>query len=98
MGPYLGERIVNAHQISLLASGAILLGYLVAALFFCRFWSVTRERLFGCFAVSFLLLAVERVLIVALQDMNHLPQIYLTRLIAFLVIAYAIWDKNRRSG
>ena len=34
-------------------SGAIMMGYLVAGLFFLRFWQETRDRLFLIFAVAF---------------------------------------------
>ena len=36
-----------------LVTGAIVMGYAVAGLFFIRFWRQTRDRLFLIFAVSF---------------------------------------------
>src|SRR5581483_7246492 len=50
---YLGARLmVNFF------SGMITMGFLVAALFFFRFWKQTRDFLFMSFAVSFILLAL----------------------------------------
>jgi hypothetical protein len=74
--------------------GAIVLGSWAIALFFFRFQKATRDRLFGFFAAAFLLLGLERV---GLEFMSGEPQslLYLIRLLAFLLILLAIWDKNR---
>ncbi len=45
-----------------LLAGAVTVGYLVAAGFFLRYWRKTAERLFFLFAVSFVLLALNRAL------------------------------------
>ena len=74
-------------------SGVLTMGYLVAALYFFRFWREARERLFGFFAFAFLLLAVQRILLVVLGPRDPL---YLIRLSAFVVIVIAVWDRNRR--
>ena len=77
-------------------AGMLAAGYLVAGLFFARFWSRTRERLFAMFAAAFWLLAIQRVAIVItarwLEDASWL---YTLRLAAFLLILIAIVDKNR---
>jgi hypothetical protein len=92
----MGELVMTAHDLSIALAGGILLGYLVIALFFLRFWRQTRARLFLCFAVAFLILAFERLMLLAgPTELVHLPLFYGTRLIAFLVIAWAIWDQNR---
>lgn len=84
------------HDLSIACSGAVLLGFGVISLFFWRFWQLTRERLFACFAVAFLILAIERVIILTVvPEVAHHPLFYCTRLVAFLVVASAIWDKNR---
>jgi len=42
-------------------------------------------------------LAAERAMILTeVVELIHRPLIYLTRLLAFLVIAWAIWDTNRK--
>jgi len=76
-----------------LLSGALLMGYAVAGLFFLRFWRETHDRLFGFFALAFFLLSIQR-LVIATTDTSSL--IYLVRLAAFVVILVAIVDKNRR--
>lgn len=77
-------------------SGAIILGYLIIGLFFLRFWRSTCERLFLWFAVAFVILALERVMLLTHPfEWVHDPLFYCTRLTAFLLIAWAIWDKNR---
>jgi hypothetical protein len=81
----------------LFLSGMLAAGYLVAAGFFLRFWRQTRDRLFASFAIAFVLLAVQRALIVEefalIEDKTWA---YVVRLLAFVVIAYAIVMKNRQ--
>jgi hypothetical protein len=79
-----------------LLSGAMAMGYLVAGLYFLRFWKDTEDRLFLIFAVAFGLLAAQRTLLTVLADRPdaHLP-LYVIRLLAFLLIIAAIVDKNR---
>lgn len=78
-------------------TGALVAMNLVAGLLFLRFWRDTRDRLFGIFAAAFALLAVQRALMLAYPDRAGYEQagIYLVRLVAFLLILYAIVDKNR---
>jgi hypothetical protein len=80
-------------------AGAICLAYLVAALFFLRFWKETRDRLFAMFAVAFAVLAANRALLVLLREMHEAHSwLYLFRLLAFMLILAAILDKNRASA
>ena len=77
-------------------SGAITLGFLVAGLFFLRFWRQTRDRLFLAFAFAFVLLGIGQ----AVQALADIPQedrsfIFLFRLAAFVLIIAAIVSKNR---
>lgn len=76
-------------------SGAITVGFLIVGLFFLRFWSRTRDRLFLAFAAAFWLLAVNQAL-VALAGIPREEQswIYLIRLAAFTLIIVAIVHKN----
>lgn len=77
-------------------SGAISLGFLVAAAFFMRFWHRTRDRLFMAFGVAFALLGVGQAVQVfgqiADEEQSYL---YLIRLAAFSTILVAIIRKNR---
>ena len=80
-------------------SGAITLGFLVAGLFFLRFWRKTHDGLFLAFALAFALLGGGQ----AVQALANIPQeersyIYLIRLEAFTLILVAIFRKNRASG
>lgn len=77
-------------------SGAITLGFLVAGLFFLRFWRRTRDSLFLAFAIAFALLGLAQ----AVQALANIPQeergfIFLIRLAAFAIILAAIVRKNR---
>lgn len=78
-------------------SGILVAGYLVAALFFLRFWTQSRDRLFALFAAAFGLLAIQRfALTVSGAPIEEQTLFYVLRLLAFAVIALAIIDKNRR--
>lgn len=80
-----------------LLSGALVAGYVVVALFFLRFWSTSRDRLFALFAGAFGVLAVQRLaLSLTGEFMENQTLFYLVRLAAFVVIIVAIVDKNRR--
>ena len=79
-------------------SGAIVMGFVVAGLFFLRFWKRTREGLFAAFAFAFWLLAVGQALL-AFTDIpvEERSWLYLLRLAAFALILVSIWIKNRRA-
>ncbi len=78
-------------------SGMLVAGYLVAALFFFRFWTQSRDRLFVLFAAAFGLLAIQRLaLAISGAPMEDRTMLYVLRLLAFGVIVFAIIDKNRR--
>ncbi len=80
--------------------GMIAAGYLIAGLFFAKFWSRTRDPLFASFAVAFWLLALNQALVVLITASEERSWTYLLRLAAFSLIAIAIIYKNaaRRSG
>lgn len=78
-------------------AGVLLGGYLVAALFFLKFWARSRDRLFAMFAAAFAILAVQRLALGLLHEhAEDRPEIYMIRLLAFVIIIVAIVDKNRR--
>ena len=80
-------------------SGAVTLGFLVAAGFFLRFWRKTQDRLFLAFAAAFVLLAVNQALAAFLgAGDERTPYTYLLRVLGFVLILYAIVDKNLSSG
>lgn len=76
-------------------SGASGLECLIAGLFFLRFWRRTGESLFLAFAFAFWLLGANAVLPVLLGRPAQMHgEVYLLRLLAFLLIILAILAKN----
>jgi hypothetical protein len=78
-------------------AGAIMVAAWAILVFFLRFWRKTGDRLFLFFAAAFLLLGIERIIILVLAS-DHQAFGYLIRLFAFLLILFAILDKNRKGG
>ena len=77
--------------------GAIVMACGVAGLFFLRFYRSTRDRLFLWFAVSFWLLALNWLGLLVFHPSNESGHyVYLIRLAAFLLLGWAIVDKNRQ--
>lgn len=77
-------------------SGAIATGWLVAGLFFFRFWRHTRDPFFLWFALSFWIEGGNRValgLITGAGEDN--PAFYMLRVVAYGLILFAIWQKNQ---
>lgn len=80
-------------------SGAVCALSCVAGLFFFRFWRKSRDRFFAFFAASFWLMALQRVVMLALRHTQEdLAGTYVIRLLAFVLILVAILDKNRVRG
>jgi hypothetical protein len=78
-------------------NGALSAGFLVAAVHFIRFWCQSRDRLFVYFAAAFVLLGLNAFALGLSTPQGDLRVvIYGLRLGAFVVILYAIYDKNRR--
>lgn len=68
----------------------------VAGLFFWCFWRRTRDRFFVFFALSFWIESANRLhLGLSAQVGEDAPLNYVVRLLAYLLILLAIWDKNR---
>lgn len=77
-------------------SGVLAAGLLVAALFFLRFWRESADRLFGLFAGAFALMGANALALgLTSPDNEFRVVLYGVRLLAFLLIFYAIFDKNR---
>lgn len=78
-------------------SGAVALGFLIAGLFFLRFWRRTADALFLAFAIAFGLLALAQIVIATINIyFEDSSAAYLIRLAAFGVIIAAIGRKNRK--
>ena len=79
-------------------SGAIAMGFIIAGLFFLRFWHRTRDNLFVAFAVAFWLLGAAQTLLTLINiPVEERSWVFLMRLAAFTLIIVAVWRKNRRS-
>jgi len=80
-------------------TGALAALDFVIALFFLRFHSRTRDRLFALFATAFGILGVQRLLLTVASDWGEdTVWLYGIRLVAFVLIIVAIVDKNRGAG
>lgn len=76
--------------------GGIAVGWLVAGLFFFRFWRHTRDRFFLYFALSFWIEAFNRVGLGLLAGSSENdPVFYGIRVVSYGLILLAIWQKNR---
>lgn len=79
--------------------GAIAAGWLVAGLFFFRFWRHTGDRFFLWFALSFWIESANRVALGLLGGRDESDALfYGFRLVAYALILLAIWQKNRPGG
>jgi len=77
-------------------SGAVTMGYAIASLFFLRFWRRTSDGLFLAFAVAFLLMVINSLLVaMANVPLENRAYLYLLRLVAFALIIGAVIQKTR---
>ena len=87
---------MDLDDLKTLLQGAQAMGGLIVTVFFLRYWRASHDRLFALFALAFGVLSVNAVaftLLRARDEETHF--LYVVRLAAFLIILYAIWDKNR---
>lgn len=85
-------------------SGVTAAMFLVAAIFFLKFWRASRNRFFALFAVACALFSLERVLSMIVfvtltpeiyKALEARGWVYILRLAGFGVITGAIIDRNR---
>lgn len=75
--------------------GAVIMGDVIAALFFVRFWKRTDDRLFLFFAASFIAIAVSRVVVDEyIPPVGYEPFGYMIRVLSYLFIIAGILYKN----
>lgn len=83
-------------SLTLVVSGALTMGYALAALFFTKFWRRTRVPLFGWFSLAFVLLATQRLMLVLFdRTPDAFPWSHVVRLFAFVMILTGIALQNR---
>ena len=76
-------------------AGLITMGFVIAGLFFLKFWVRTRDALFAVFAIAFWLLAANQGIVAFLRiPREEWTWVYLLRLAAFTLIIAAILYKN----
>lgn len=76
--------------------GALAALSFVIGLFFLRYWRTSRDRLFVFFVAAFWLMGLNWGGVAVGASDETRPYLYLLRLAAFVLIAVAIVDKNRR--
>jgi uncharacterized protein DUF5985 len=78
--------------------GAVIMGDVIAGLFFVRFWKMTGDRFFLFFAASFATVAVSRVVIDEdVPPFGYEPLGYMIRIASYLFIIAGILYKNTRA-
>ena len=76
--------------------GAVVMGDLIASLFFVRFWRITGDRFFLFFAASFIAIAVSRVVVdEGVPPFGHEALGYMIRILSYVFIIAGIIYKNR---
>jgi hypothetical protein len=76
--------------------GATFMAYLVAGLFFLRFWKETRDRFFISFAMAFAIMGFNQVAFIYVDpDSEARTYFYIARFFAFMLIFISIVNKNR---
>lgn len=77
--------------------GALAMGFLVAAMFFARFFTRTHDRFFAFMATAFAVMSVNQLALASFgEDSEYRSWLYVVRLSAFILILAAVVDKNRR--
>ncbi|KYG63212.1 hypothetical protein AZI86_16040 [Bdellovibrio bacteriovorus] len=77
--------------------GAVMMASLCNGLFFLKFWRKTGDRFFSMFAAAFILLSVERWLLLFIKTANETNTwVFMVRLVAFALIIGAVIDKNKK--
>ena len=74
--------------------GALAMAALSIGLFFVRYWRATRDRLFLMFSAAFWLLGLHWTLVTLAPALSEYSNVL--RFAAFVLIALAVMDKNRR--
>jgi peptidoglycan/LPS O-acetylase OafA/YrhL len=82
-------------QLASFLSGATAAGFVLAGVFFLRFWRRTQDRLFAAFSAAFLLLAANQTMItLGGVPSEYQTWVYLPKLAAFALLILAIVSKN----
>lgn len=87
------------YELKLLVIGMIAMGSFVIGLFFLKYWRLSRDGLFGAFALAFFIFGIERLALAQFGISSEQGgYLFWLRLLGFLLILYAVINKNRESG
>jgi len=79
-------------------SGSLTIAYLIAGVYFLRFWKRFHDPLFLAFAIAFWLLTLNQFLVSAWGAADERSgYAYLLRVFGFVIILFAIARKNASS-
>lgn len=93
--PIWKQLLATYPRLNQMLFGALAVAWIVASLLFARFWRMTRDRFFLFFAFAFFINGIDRIIAGLSNDGNELDALtYLIRLLTFLLIIFAIIDKN----
>lgn len=87
-------------EIIVFLSGITVATFLFSGVFFYKFYRTSEDPFYFLFSLACFLLAIERIAILgfigpAKTSAETAPWVYLIRLVAFLLILFAIISKNR---
>lgn len=86
-------------------AGATMAAYFASGLFFLKLWRTSQDKFFKFFAIACWFLSLERIVVLFVQtplspepkDQTELSSwIYLLRLCAYMMILFAVVEKNRK--
>jgi len=86
---------MTADELHHFLLGCVVVACAVAGLHFLRFWRRSGERLFLIFGVAFWTLGVNWLALAFTRQDEARTWLYVLRLLAFVLILWGIWDKNR---
>jgi hypothetical protein len=71
---------------------------LTASVQFLKFWRLSKDRFFVWFATAFFIFAISNAVRAVSNDVaEQTYYVYVPRLVGFLLILFAIFEKNRRA-
>lgn len=89
--------MISAQMMGNFLSGATMMGSMIIAVFFMKFWRKTHDRFFLLFSIAFWIFSAERLVLLrwggTIEEVE--TWVYFIRLAAFAVIIGSIVDKNR---
>jgi hypothetical protein len=89
---------MTGDQMNQFLQGALVMGCMIIALFFLRFWRKSHDRLFLFFSAAFWTMAVDWGALSFTNADEPNTALFIVRLLAFVLIVIGILDKNRSSN